>query len=55
MNSNEICKRKVRYSSDVAAQAAFKKINPTKALKKPLRVYKCPICAGFHLTSQKKR
>ena len=54
--SNEIaaCKRKTRYASDAAAQAALKKINPTHALKKPTRVYKCPVCGGYHLTSQRK-
>lgn len=52
-NEKKACKRKVRYSSDAAAQAALKKINPRHALKKPTRVYRCPICSGWHLTSQR--
>jgi hypothetical protein len=46
------CASKVRYASDAAAQAALKRINPTKALKKPRRVYKCPKCHGWHLSSK---
>lgn len=55
INEKMACKRKVRYSSDAAAQAALKKINPLHALKKPTRVYKCPVCGGWHLTSQRSR
>jgi hypothetical protein len=51
-NANKNCKVKVRFNSDAAAQAALKRINPTKALKKPRRVYKCPHCAGWHLSSK---
>jgi hypothetical protein len=56
-SSNEIasCKKKIRFSSDAAAQAARKKINPAKRLKRPYRVYKCPVCFGWHLTSQPKK
>lgn len=49
------CKRKVRYANDAAAQAALKRINPSHALKKPTRVYKCPVCSGYHLTSQRQK
>ena len=50
------CQRKVRFGSDAAAQAALKKINPAKAsAAKPNRVYKCPVCSGFHLTSHRQR
>lgn len=52
-NEKAACKRKVRYGSDAAAQAAIKKINPVRALAKPSRVYRCPVCAGWHLTSQR--
>jgi len=54
---NEVtaCKKKTRFSSDPAAQAALKKINPGGKLKKPYRVYKCPVCAGWHLTSKSKQ
>ncbi|HEU4914844.1 MAG TPA: hypothetical protein VFT16_05620 [Candidatus Saccharimonadales bacterium] len=54
IREKEMCKRKVRYSSDAGAQAALKKINPTHALNRPTRVYKCPVCSGWHLTSQRK-
>jgi hypothetical protein len=49
------CKKKTRYANDAAAQSALKRINPAGKLKKPRRVYKCPICSGWHLTSQPKR
>jgi hypothetical protein len=51
-NKDKTCKGKVRFSSDAAAQAALKKINPTRANNKPRRVYKCPRCGGWHLTSK---
>jgi len=47
------CKSKKRFANDVLAQAALKKINPNKAANKPSRVYKCTVCAGFHLTSSR--
>jgi hypothetical protein len=55
-SQNEInaCKRKKRYSNDSTAQEALKRINPTHALNKPTRVYKCPVCSGYHLTSQRQ-
>ncbi|MDB5163786.1 MAG: hypothetical protein JWS12_404 [Candidatus Saccharibacteria bacterium] len=53
-NERRACKRKVRYATDAAAQMAIKKINPTRALKKPSRVYKCPVCSGYHLTSHRQ-
>lgn len=49
------CRRKVRFTSDAAAQAALQRINPAKKSGKPLRVYKCPVCSGWHLTSQRSR
>jgi len=53
-SEKDACKRKRRFGSDADAQAALKKINPLHALKKPTRVYKCGICSGYHLTSQRK-
>jgi len=52
---NEVaaCKRKRRFDNDADAQAALKRINPARKLKKPARVYKCPVCNGYHLTSQR--
>jgi hypothetical protein len=48
------CKKKVRYGNPVAAENALKLINPRHASKKPTRFYKCPVCAGWHLTSKPK-
>jgi hypothetical protein len=50
-----ICKQKVRFSSQAAAQAALQRINPSKKSGKPIRTYKCPVCSGWHLTSQRSR
>lgn len=55
MNEKSACQRKKRFNSDAAAQAALKKINPLRALAKPSRVYRCPVCGGWHLTSQRQR
>ena len=54
---NEIpqCKKKVRFASNGAAQAALQRINPTLRPNKPIRVYRCPVCSGWHLTSKKSR
>lgn len=48
------CRNKVRYSNDASAQNAIKKINASKKLGKPNRVYKCLICSGWHLSSKPK-
>jgi hypothetical protein len=48
------CKRKVRYASDFAAKTALKKTRSFSG-KVPSRVYKCPVCLGFHLTSKPRR
>lgn len=48
-----LCKAKRRFSSDADAQAAVKRINPSRALKKPARVYRCTVCVGYHLTSRR--
>lgn len=47
----ENCKRKVRYSSESEARAAVTqqlRINPGTP---KLRVYQCPVCEGWHMTS----
>lgn len=48
-----ICKQKVRFANSAAAGAALDRINPGRKSGKPLRVYKCPVCSGYHLTSQR--
>ncbi|MCA9343589.1 hypothetical protein KC947_01395 [Candidatus Saccharibacteria bacterium] len=58
MSNNSIekknCKNKTRYSNDASAQEALKRINQNKTLGKPRRVYKCPVCNGWHLSSKAK-
>ena len=49
------CKRKVRFDSELAAKSALKKINPGGRGKLPSRMYKCPVCFKWHLSSQPKR
>jgi hypothetical protein len=48
------CKRKKKYSSDFEAQTALKKSRRYSG-HVPSRVYKCPVCFNWHLTSSKKR
>ena len=47
------CKQKKRYGSDHEAQQAAKLIYAK--LSKSLRVYHCPVCSGYHLTSSARR
>lgn len=49
-----VCRSKTRYANDPAAQQALKRINPNRAMGKPSRVYKCQVCSGYHLTTQRK-
>lgn len=48
------CKRKVRYKNDASAVEALKRINLHKKTGMPSRVYKCSVCAGWHLSSKPK-
>ena len=52
MNKEKMCLNKRLYITKEEAQKAFKRY--TKKYKKPLRIYKCPICKGYHLTSKIK-
>jgi hypothetical protein len=55
LNEKAACKKKKRFSNEAAAKDALKKINPARKLGKPYRIYKCPVCFGYHLTSSNKR
>lgn len=48
--TERMCKNKVRFISDMLAAVAAGKFAFRK--KKLMRVYHCPICDGFHITSQ---
>ena len=45
------CIRKTSYRVERIAQQAADELMNTGTADKPLRVYKCPDCKNFHLTS----
>lgn len=47
--------RKHRYPDRKRALSALNRVIKTVKPGYPLRVYKCPKCRGWHLTSQPKR
>ncbi len=48
--------RKIRYSDKVAAQLALATLqNQDKAGHTERRVYRCPDCGGWHLTSWRRK
>ena len=50
-----VCQRKHAYATKDRAHRAmtyFK--HKGKGPKKPVRVYECPICRGWHITSKEK-
>lgn len=49
----KMCFNKKKYESDFIAAAASGRIKSKKTAENFLRIYKCPICDGFHLTSKK--
>ena len=49
------CKQKTRFTTEADAKRALNKIHAGWMSKKPLRVYKCPVCSGWHLTSKPRR
>ena len=49
---------KVRYRDRIAALMALmstKRKQATGRAKDEMRAYRCPLCMGWHLTSQQKR
>ena len=49
----EQCPQKLRYTSNKEAKAVAKHLRKLKGSK--LRVYHCPVCDGYHLTSMSLR
>lgn len=49
------CKTKRRFENEQSARAALDRINPKRKSGKPFRSYKCPECAGYHLSSKPSR
>lgn len=48
------CKRKTRYSTDYEARESIKRVRTRHGAGKSLRVYHCPVCFGYHITSSAK-
>jgi hypothetical protein len=45
----QVCKNKTRYSSASMARVYAK--GTKRRFNRPMRVYLCPVCAGYHLRS----
>lgn len=52
IDQHRSCTSKVRYFTEreAADQIAFLMLN--QGVARPLRIYQCPYCTGFHLTSR---
>jgi hypothetical protein len=53
-----MCEGKVRYRDKIAAKIALASAQHQDGSGRPKiekRIYRCPNCFGFHLTSQAKR
>ena len=53
-----MCEGKIRYRDRIAtklALASAQRTDGSKRAKIEQRIYRCPKCYGFHLTSQTKR
>lgn len=48
------CQKKRRFSDEYAARAAAQERLQKLGQKDGLSVYRCPLCAGWHLTSNKR-
>lgn len=46
---------KARYRDRIAALLALTSIDNADPNRRERRAYKCPLCRGWHLTSQKQR
>lgn len=50
---HSMCVGKKRYSTLKISKRVIAKVRAERGVE--LRTYPCPICSGWHLTSQKKR
>lgn len=48
------CQKKRRFSDEFAARAATQSRLQEIGQKDGLSVYRCPLCAGWHMTSNKR-
>lgn len=46
---------KARFRDRIAAQLALTGMDNTDPKRRERRTYRCPLCRGWHLTSQKQR
>lgn len=49
------CKQKTRYKSQNEAKQSIERLQAKRRTNKSLRVYRCPVCLSFHITSSPKR
>lgn len=45
-----ICSAKVRFGTQGAAERAIRRLRGRRSGTPRLRVYRCPVCSGFHAT-----
>lgn len=49
--ADKMCFSKHRYPNEIKAKLEALKMQEKYFYTTPLRVYPCPVCRGFHLTS----
>jgi hypothetical protein len=49
------CKRKTRYPTEHDAKRSIARLRDKRGINKSFRIYKCPVCFGYHLTSSPKQ
>ncbi|HSX37140.1 MAG TPA: hypothetical protein VLG13_03465 [Patescibacteria group bacterium] len=53
-NEKARCKSKTRYQTEYDAKESIKRIQLKHGGGKSLRVYNCPVCTRYHITSSPK-
>ena len=48
--TERMCKSKVRWADELSARAGAMQALEDRPMVLKLYTYKCPVCAGFHLT-----